>query len=122
MANAAKDSGLGTPAMVLHSLTPTGTTGHTPRWQSSGAGPDPLKEEQSQGQPANQLLQILHGSRISWLKGVTSCHRHQASLQTRAPLCGCDVVTKAPLSVLFCPLSVPFISRHPLSTFSLEII
>lgn len=65
--NAAKDSGLGDPAIVSHRLRSTGVTeGHTPRWPSSGGGgPDPLKEEQRQGRPANQQLKILPGNRMA---------------------------------------------------------
>lgn len=51
-------------------------------------GPDPLKEEQSQGPPANQLLKILQENRILQLKGMCSCHHPRAFLQTHAPLCG----------------------------------
>lgn len=85
--------------------------------------PDPLTEEQSPGRPANQPWRILHGNRISQLKGVCSCHHHQAFLQTRTRLCGPHATTKSRFTFFSTvPLSLPPLSHAILQTSHLEVI
>lgn len=85
--------------------------------------PDPLREEQSPGRPANQPWRILHGNRISQLKGVCSCHHHQAFLQTRTHLCGPHATTKSRLTFFSTvPLSLPPSSHAILQTSHFEVI